>query len=476
MKLSELYFANYLNAPSVTSNVSGKQNTASAITEGKSFRDSIRETGYEKPVEKTEYTPKENSVEREQKTDTKEPKKIDKPDKTDEKSKNETISEKTNDKETTETNKEDTAPAEETAATEQTSEKPAKGEETLTEEEKAVAEQIAAALGVTPEEVAAVLLSLGIKPQELKQPEKLTEFMQKITGAQSPAMLLTMPNMKEAFKAVKQIVENFNPEQTEGQQVNVAEQSTPITDNTGKQQPRNSENANDDSANITPTTETQTAVADSAEVSFAKVAEGQGIQASAVQAAKTASQAQVIKPEDAAALLKENNAAVNAGTAVSGTDSPQTVQTSAVKAESMRNINTQDVINQIVDKMKIEVKADVTTEIKITLRPEHLGDVTMKIVTENGIVTAMFLAENERVKAMIEAGFNELQQSLQDAGVNINQLSVSVGQDSGTNRQSDAEGNNSFGYGGGQEEVTFAEETQTEKVKSDGDNSVDYKI
>lgn len=106
------------------------------------------------------------------------------------------------------------------------------------------------------------------------------------------------------------------------------------------------------------------------------------------------------------------------------------------KNESVKNVDTQEVINQIVDKIKVEVKSDVSTEIKLTLKPEHLGDVSMKIQTQNGIVTAQFIAESQRVKEVIEAGFDQLRESLQEQGVNISQLSVSVGQENANERQS----------------------------------------
>ncbi len=99
---------------------------------------------------------------------------------------------------------------------------------------------------------------------------------------------------------------------------------------------------------------------------------------------------------------------------------------------SASNVDANDItkqINAMLDKMKVDVRGNLT-EIKITLKPEHLGDVSLKLATQNGIVTAQFLAENERVKEIIESNFNQLKDTLQKQGIEVSGLSVSVGSES----------------------------------------------
>ncbi len=110
------------------------------------------------------------------------------------------------------------------------------------------------------------------------------------------------------------------------------------------------------------------------------------------------------------------------------------------------NIDTQDVINQIVEKMKFNITGD-TSEVRITLRPEHLGDVTLKIATHNGVVTAEFLAESEQVRALIEANFQDLQETLRQKGLDVQQFTTSVmdGRADGETGRRNNENNNSQG-------------------------------
>lgn len=90
-----------------------------------------------------------------------------------------------------------------------------------------------------------------------------------------------------------------------------------------------------------------------------------------------------------------------------------------------QNINQQDVINQIVEKMQFNIDGD-TSEVRITLNPEHLGDVTLKIATHNGVVTAQFLAENEHIKSLIEAHFQDLQETLRQKGLEVSDFTTGL--------------------------------------------------
>lgn len=91
----------------------------------------------------------------------------------------------------------------------------------------------------------------------------------------------------------------------------------------------------------------------------------------------------------------------------------------------MSNFNSQNVLNQIVEKVKFNFNPSYS-EIKVQLTPENLGDVTLKVITENGIITAQFIAENEKVKEILESNFTQLEDTLKQKGLDISELSVSI--------------------------------------------------
>lgn len=96
--------------------------------------------------------------------------------------------------------------------------------------------------------------------------------------------------------------------------------------------------------------------------------------------------------------------------------------------------DTAQIINQITEQIKVEVKSD-TTEMTMVLNPKHLGELTLKVAAENNIVTAEFVVENQKVKEVIEANFNSLKDTLQQMGLEVNELSVSVEQNNSEAKQ-----------------------------------------
>ncbi len=112
-------------------------------------------------------------------------------------------------------------------------------------------------------------------------------------------------------------------------------------------------------------------------------------------------------------------------------------------------IRTSDVVNQVMEQAKVILGQD-KSEMVIQLKPDHLGKLELKVVTEQGIVAAKFIAESQQVKEIIETNMQLLKDSLQKQGIAINGVSVQVGQDNrNENRnQSLSQGrNNSSGNG-----------------------------
>lgn len=92
-------------------------------------------------------------------------------------------------------------------------------------------------------------------------------------------------------------------------------------------------------------------------------------------------------------------------------------------------VSTSDIVNQVVEQAKVTLGQD-KSEMVIQLKPDHLGKLELKVVTEQGIVAAKFIAENQKVKEIIETNMQLLKDSLQKQGISVEGVSVQVGQDS----------------------------------------------
>ncbi|MHB8064585.1 MAG: flagellar hook-length control protein FliK [Ruminiclostridium sp.] len=102
-------------------------------------------------------------------------------------------------------------------------------------------------------------------------------------------------------------------------------------------------------------------------------------------------------------------------------------------------IKNSEVLNQVVEQAKVIIGQD-KSEMIIQLKPDHLGKLELKVVTEQGIVAAKFIAESQQVKEIIETNMQLLKDSLQKQGISIDSVSVQVGPD----KQSDYQQQNSY--------------------------------
>jgi flagellar hook-length control protein FliK len=98
-----------------------------------------------------------------------------------------------------------------------------------------------------------------------------------------------------------------------------------------------------------------------------------------------------------------------------------------------------DILDQVTEKLEVSL-FDNKSEMVIKLKPNDLGNVTVKITIENGVMNAKFLAESIKVKEALESNLNNLKESLKDQGLNVQDLNVSV--DSGRSQNHNFNQNN----------------------------------
>lgn len=89
------------------------------------------------------------------------------------------------------------------------------------------------------------------------------------------------------------------------------------------------------------------------------------------------------------------------------------------------NITKEDVILQVVEKAKTYVAGE-KSEMLIELKPEILGKVTLRVLTENDMVKAEFYAENIHVKEILESNLQMLKDALTKSGYTVQEFSVTV--------------------------------------------------
>ena len=98
-------------------------------------------------------------------------------------------------------------------------------------------------------------------------------------------------------------------------------------------------------------------------------------------------------------------------------------------SEQLQRPFSADSLNQIIQKAVLSLK-NGQNEVRIALKPDFLGHIQMRIVTENQQVAVKIFAESPFVKDMLESNLHQLKTELQAQGLTIDELEVSVGYDS----------------------------------------------
>jgi flagellar hook-length control protein FliK len=294
----------------------------------------------------------------------------------------------------------------------------------LTDKEKEVIEEISDITGLSEEQITDALSQMGISPLQLSDKGELVKFMQKAFDVESPAELLNVDGAKEMMEQITDTVSEALEELDMNlDDINALFENSVET----KAVEKNIDNVKElvkgeqNVQNDTQFVETNEPVDVVVEV-----------QNGAFNGANSENFSQGEKGFSNNSFLEEQN--VNIGGVV--TDNiAKALNEVATRTESTRNVDSSEIIRQIVEKIKLEGTQERINEMKITLKPDYLGEVSLKIAVDNGIVTAHFTAESQRVKEIIESNFEQFKQTLSEQGIEVGQLEVNVG-NSGENDES----------------------------------------
>jgi flagellar hook-length control protein FliK len=294
------------------------------------------------------------------------------------------------------------------------------------DEEQAIA-AIAAIMQISPEAVVELMNEQGITAQELLDSKAVAKFMQAAFEAESPAELLTDPVFPEKFKAVNEAIGELYKEA----EAVVAAQTTEVGAKDVQQKAYTKveglEVINEDGKLIV------TDESGNEEVYVSASRTQTTREASSATTEQQPQQSGQLQHSDTSPLLVSDEPVVDNNQFVdpminATTKATEAVQTARATATA-QPVNTKDVIEQIMSQVKVTQSGGQFTEMRMTLRPETLGDITLRVLTQNGIVIAQFEAESQRVKEALEADFNQLRDALEEQGIQFSELSVSVRQD-----------------------------------------------
>ena len=96
------------------------------------------------------------------------------------------------------------------------------------------------------------------------------------------------------------------------------------------------------------------------------------------------------------------------------------------------------VVEQVVKGMTMRTLASGTSEIRLHLFPENLGEISMKLTVQGSSISASVIAQNSDVQSALVNGHQQLARSLSEAGLTLSGFSVDVsGGDAGNGGNQD---------------------------------------
>lgn len=85
----------------------------------------------------------------------------------------------------------------------------------------------------------------------------------------------------------------------------------------------------------------------------------------------------------------------------------------------------QDIIDITVEKFKT-LKLPGSTEVTVKLKPEELGEVSLKLVLEKGQINGSITANSKEVVSMLQNNIEQLKADLKSSNVNLNNITVNI--------------------------------------------------
>ena len=321
--------------------------------------------------------------------------------------------------------------------------------------EDEVIDALAEKTGMTEEEIESVLNELGITVFDLLLPQNLQQFLQHIHNVEDSMELLSIPNINQTYKDIMSLFQDLkesfpilqnivgsneilksttiNNEEMmqidlfmEKQTQEESAQNIPTTSNNVLLEKQSQFDTNFSQNNSDTQSQTVTD-----EITVIDIKKDEAI---STNSSSTLSNDELEESDEIGAVNLNNEFVENIELNGNNIIVQQNIISDGRIIESTQaqinphSVNTEQLINQMVEHIKVNITED-TTEMNLQLKPDHLGNLSLKIITERGIITAQFVAESQTVKEIIEANFNQLKDVLQEQGFLIQNLEVSVKQE-----------------------------------------------
>lgn len=320
-----------------------------------------------------------------------------------------------------------------------------------------IIEQIKEILGVSDEELLCGMESIGMKPLDLLEPANMTQLVTALSGEDSPISLVANEELYAALQEITKMVETTAGELLENAALTQDELDI-VLEKLGELE--NKAVTQEETMPVSENTENPETTVQEKNMTFAET-QGEKMIDTANQIPVTVENHQQKEQNDLPKQDLPENALSESDLPENATEKDIHVHTQNAEhdendenapkdfdqnknmaqelqnnfneaisdagenTESFTSANTERIMRQLTDMVKL-VKNENLTEMELQLHPASLGTVNVSLTTKGGVVTAEFMTQNETVKAAIEAQASQLQARLEEQGVKVEAIEVSV--------------------------------------------------
>lgn len=303
-------------------------------------------------------------------------------------------------------------------------------------------------LGISEDEIMEAMEALSISMQDLLNPEKLTTLFMSLSGETDMVGLVTNGDLYEKFAELMKVVDELHgmltkeydllPEElmellnSEQDIISKDEhsKSNPVVEN-----PLELEEAKDlaktvvsqQSEKSTENTEDEATVVEEENLLDNDQSDGlTGKEETEFEFSQKTEMSQPDSRQSGQENMQENHQTyVQQESVLTG----ETIKFGEVQnqttADLLKQANQLDLMKQVTEAVKFQMKPEVTT-LEMQLNPANLGNINLQVASKEGVITAQITVQNEVVKEAMETHMIQLKESLQEQGLKVESVEVSV--------------------------------------------------
>ncbi len=368
-----------------------------------------------------------------------------------------------------------------------------------------ITNEVKDALGVDDETLANAMTALGFSALDLLDTNNLAKLVLTINGSSDFTDLLTDENMMNQLNSLIDVVENINWEELTGMSkedftaaLTDAMQQGEIKDDTLATTVSDGETFNvvqEDVSDRQVTADVQADVSDNVTDTNQDVAVVVEKNQNETEQQTDSDVSENMSEDISGSTLSDDDAVSDSQTTVQNSfvqnleqAAGNVEQTQNVRPETVRTQQMIDIVNQVVEKIKVSLGTD-STSMEMQLNPEHLGKVPLNVSSKDGMMTAVFSVQSEEAKAALESQMFTLRENLELRELKVDAVEVNVSDfdfsrsdqtmDGGQSKADDGNGKQmKFDFGDDESDETAISNEEKEAVRKqvmrDNGSQIDF--